>query len=577
MDVIRLRQAIVLVALPAFAAVLLLSLKASQQTADSLDYALSARTGRGIYHPHHLLFVPLVRVVQEGMISLGLAADPVVAGQLHNVFWAVVAVLSMFLLAQHLLSSTAGGLLAALFLLLARGFWLYSTQMEAYVPATGSLALLTVFLLLRGRSPTAPIMGLAVSVLLALCILYHQSNVFICVPLAYWLVGERNGRNGKRLWVLGLSGVLVLFAYLLAFLHADVEGGIAQLSSTGSDSALSRFVHFCLAYAFLPNPGWGTARNVSVLGVGRLIHSQIRDVITFPWSLRLLVIPGFALTVAGLVLWHAIRSWRGAELASERRFLLIWLLTFYAFFLWWFPGEKEFFIVTLFPLILLAALAVNDLLKQGEAGHGRRRAALCALCCGALVLIGLVNASETILPYHRDRGPAFATASTLAARLPAGCLVIGDFSVLQNLRYYYGRERVMETAMPLFYFYRGLTLPDRYRLDAEECIAADLALVRPDYSLGGMDGYRNPAGWSSFAAWLLGVPSDFSSKVSFCRKFEGLGDVEGSPYLRLSAVREPVNGIESVFARLDREVGKGPEDGEPFQTWLKSAPRPSLP
>ena len=170
---IRLRQAIVLAALPAFAAVLLLSLKASQQTADSLDYALSARTGRGIYHPHHLLFVPLVRVVQEGMISLGLAADPVVAGQLHNVFWAVVAVLSMFLLAQHLLSSTAGGLLAALFLLLARGFWLYSTQMEAYVPATGSLALLTVFLLLRGRSPTAPIMSLAVSVLLALCILYH--------------------------------------------------------------------------------------------------------------------------------------------------------------------------------------------------------------------------------------------------------------------------------------------------------------------------------------------------------------------------------------------------------------------
>ena len=350
-----------------------------------------------------------------------------------------------------------------------------------------------------------------------------------------------------------------------------MEGGIAQLSSTGSDSPLSRFVHFCLAYAFLPNPGWGTARNVSVLGVGRLIHSQIRDVITFPWSLRLLVIPGFALAVAGLVLWHAIRSWRGAELASERRFLLIWLLTFYAFFLWWFPGEKEFFIVTLFPLILLAALAVNDLLKQGEAGHGRRRAALRALCCGALVLIGLVNASETILPYHRDRGPAFATASTLAARLPAGCLVIGDFSVLQNLRYYYGRERVMETAMPLFYFYRGLTLPDRYRLDAEECIAADLAFVRPDYSLGGMDGYRNPEGWSSFAAWLLGVPSDLSSQVSSCRKFEGLGDVEGSPYLRLSATREPVYGIESVFARLDREVGKSPEDGQPFQAWLKSA------
>src|SRR5438876_9980168 len=105
----------------------------------------------------------------------------------------------------------------------------------------------------------------------------------------HWRTGwseKEYGRDGKRLWVLGLSGVLVLFAYLLAFLHTDGEGS---------------FVRFCLAYAFLPNPGWGTARNFSLIGVGRLIHSQIRDVITFPWSLRLLVIPGFALAVAGLV------------------------------------------------------------------------------------------------------------------------------------------------------------------------------------------------------------------------------------------------------------------------------------
>ncbi len=572
-DSIRLRRVIVLVALPVLTVLLLLSLKASQQTADSLDYAVSARTGRGTYHPHHLLFVPLVRVVREGVAVLGMPSDPVAAGQLHNVFWAVVAVLSMFLLAEHLLSSTSGGLMAALFLLLARGFWLYSTQMEAYVPATGSTALLVVWLLRRERGPAAPLIGLAVSLLVTFCILYHQSNVLICVPLAYWLVGAKGGRDPKRLWILGLSGVMVLLAYLLAFWHADVEGSMPQLPTIGSDSALGRFVRFCLAYAFLPNPGWGTARNFSVLGVGRLIHSQIRDILTFPWSLRFLVIPGFALALAGLVSWHAVQARRSAVLAAERRFLLIWLLTFYAFFLWWFPGEKEFFIVTLFPLILLAALALNDFLKHGPVRRGPRRAAVLALCSAALLLLGLVNASETILPYHRDRGPAFAAASTLAARLPTGCLVIGDFSVLQNLRYYYGRDRILEMAMPQFYFYRGLPLPDRYRLDAEECIAADLSFVRPDYSLGGMDGYRDPAGWSNFAAWLLGISPDFSAEITSCRRFEGLGDIEGSPYLRLSSGRESVRGIGSVFARLDREVGKSPDDGQPFQTWLNRAPR----
>src|SRR5437867_1505707 len=82
----RLRRGVVLGALAVSTAVLLLALKASQQTADSLDYALSARTGHGTYHPHHLLFVPVVRFVQEGMLSLGFAADPVLACQLHNVF-----------------------------------------------------------------------------------------------------------------------------------------------------------------------------------------------------------------------------------------------------------------------------------------------------------------------------------------------------------------------------------------------------------------------------------------------------------------------------------------------------------
>ena len=76
---------------------------------------------------------------------------------------------------------------------------------------------------------------------------------------------------------------LLLFAYVLAFHRADVEGSIPQASSARLDSGLGRFVRFCLAYAFLPNPGWGTVRNVSVLGLGRLIHSQIRDIITFPW------------------------------------------------------------------------------------------------------------------------------------------------------------------------------------------------------------------------------------------------------------------------------------------------------
>lgn len=560
-----------LAVLPALTALFLFSLKASHQTADSLDYALSVRTGLGTHHPHHLLFVPLVRVVRAGMLAAGMTPDPVAAGQIHNIFWAALTVLCMFLLAEHLLSSTVGGIVAALCLLLARGFWLYSTQMEAYVPALGCLALLAATLMHRQREHEAPVwMGVLVSVLVSLGVLYHQSNILICIPLAFWLSGNHRGPHARTLWIISLAGVLVFSAYVLAFLHSEAAGNAPDPMVTGFEPAIARFVRFCLAYAFLPNPGWGTVKNFSVMGVGRLIHSQIRDIVTFPWSLRLLVIPGFAAVLAGLVLWHAYRFWRGAELAAERRFLLAWLLSFYAFFLWWFPGEKEFFIVTLFPLILLAALAVRDIWMSRAGDRRGLRTALYVLCCALPVVIGLVNAFGTIVPYHRDRGPAFAAASTLAAKLPAGCLVIGDITVLQNLRYYFERDRVMETAMPLFYFYQGLPLPKRYRLDEEECIAADLSFARPDYSLGGMDGYNHPAGWSDFAEWLLGAAPDFPRSVSACRPFEGLGDVDGSPYVRLAPLAVPVPGIGPVFARLDHEVTRGSGEAGPFQAWLTS-------
>ena len=434
--------------------VLLFSTRARQQTADSLDYALSARAGLGMYHPHHLLFIPILRLFLTALSNLGVSRDPILAGQIHNVLWAALTTLCFFIVARRLLGSTPAATLAAAFLLVTRGFWLYSTQLEVYVPATGCLALMTVLLVGGPRAPLRAKRLVLLSLLLALAVLYHQSNLFFCIPLGYLLLGEVD-RKWRSLWVMASAGALVLTAYLLAFHYTDVETRIPEILSTAQKSSLEGFVRFCLAYRYHPSPGWGTWRNVSVMGVGRLIHSQIRDLITFPWILRFAVIPGFGLLMAGLALWNALQSARGATHATARRFLVIWLLTYDLFFLWWFPGEKEFFITLLYPLVLLAALAVQDWACAPAAGP-RRRAWVLGGCVTLLGCVAATNARETILPYHRDRGPAYAAASILDARIPADCLVIGDYTVGQNLRYYFGRERFWETAMPLFYFYQDL-------------------------------------------------------------------------------------------------------------------------
>jgi len=554
------------------AGLLLFSLRAQEQTADSLDYALSARTGSGMYHPHHLLFIPIVRLFLRGLASVGIGSDPILAGQIHNILWAIVTTVCLFFVAGRLLGSLFGAVAAATFLLVARGFWLYSTQLEVYVPATGCLALMTVLLLARPGDALGVGQGLLLSFLLALTVLYHQSSVIFCVPLGCCLIRRREGeRAWKNLWVLLPAGAVVLVAYFIAFRYTDVETRIPDVLSVAQKTTLGGFVRFCLAYGFYPQTGWGTFRNVSIMGVARLVHSQIQCLVTFPKILRFVVIPGFGLLLAGLFLWNALRSAREADEAPARRFLLLWLSTYYAFFLWWFPGEREFFITPLFPLTLLAALAVRDL----AGGRPWIRGASLGLVCA----VAATNAAQTILPLHRDRGSSYAAASTLAGRLPAECLVVGDYSVGQNLRYYFGRERFWEAAMPLFYFYRGLPLPERYRPEREECLAVDLSFVSPAYTLGDLGAYGHPAEWTRFLTWLLGVEEGARpGSAASCRRFESMGDIEESPYLRVYAERQAMDGLGDVFGRLDDAVEKSRPGERPFEAFLKTAnPVPPVP
>lgn len=73
---------------------LLLIFRTQMQTEDSLEYALHVRSGERLFHPHHLLFSPLVRLIYLGLSTLYPTMDAILAAQVHNAFWAVVGVTS---------------------------------------------------------------------------------------------------------------------------------------------------------------------------------------------------------------------------------------------------------------------------------------------------------------------------------------------------------------------------------------------------------------------------------------------------------------------------------------------------
>jgi len=549
------RDRIAVAVLSAATFLIYLALRALEQSGDSLNYAWSIRTGSGLFHPHHLGFSPVVRVIHLALAALGISSDPLFAAQLHNISWACAAVAGLFLAVRAFAKSFALAVALASLLAVCHGFWRFSTQAEVYVPATACLTLYTALALrpAAGRRRHARTLGLGL--LLALAVLYHQTSVLFVVPLSLAAVAAGRWKGARDvLAAMVLAGVLVALAYVAAY----------AMDPSGPPTATG-FVRFCLLYADHPNPGWGTLANVSLEGVGRSLKSQLANVVPLPVGRARPIV-----LLAG-VFGAALVALAGAASRAARReplprtvlvLALAWLGTYYLFFLWWLPGESEFYVTTLVPLLLLLALV----LSRTGTGAERRR----GFPAGRAVAVGVValfagNLAWSVWPAHRSKGPAYATAADLAAMRPAACTVMSGYAELQNLRYYFGIERTTETLLPLLCAYTRPSIPDTYRVPAGECVVVPLAFLRPDCDQGGLSGLSRPVGWWRFTRWLFEVEDSSGTPVARSPRFAAT--CGGEPYVILSASKRRFRSWDEFFAGLDRLGGRGAPTDTVFRRW----------
>ncbi|MGB8953484.1 MAG: DUF2723 domain-containing protein [Candidatus Aminicenantales bacterium] len=522
---------------------LLFLFRAAEQTGDSLDYAHSIQTGRDLFHPHHLLFNAIVRLIFLFISSVFPGQDAIFAAQIHNILWAAVAVGALYLIIRRLLNSVFWGILAATALLVSASFWQYATQTEVYVPAMGCLALIAVLTFRPEPSANKSPPVLALSLLFALSIFYHQTNIFFGLPLGYLLIAVY-GRIGRKQFarIAFFSGAIVLSAYMIAF-----------AASTGSLS-LRGFIHFCLAYIYHPNPDWGNIGNVSCRGVGLLLLSQARSFVFFAksWNIPALILSAALLSF--LSVWNAIRIIKRGPHYRLRCMILIWLCVEFLFSLWWSPWEKEMFIITLFPIVILIFVTLGDFTGKIRSRAGLRsgRAAAVLVICVA-VLTASVNFKKVILPSLQSKGEAYREASLLMAHTPPESVILTDWEIQQSLRYYYHKESALEEAVALLCFYQRLPLPPDYVLPPEKTLVISKTNLLPETDvIKKFDGYRNPAEWLRFIGWLFQFESDARREVISCRSFEIL--VSGQGYICLSAQRMNVEGLRDLFERLDRAI-----------------------
>lgn len=551
-------------ALSTFAFLLLFLTRAVEQTRDSLVYAYAAKTGIDLFHPHHLLYTPTVRLILLALQPFCASCDAVLAGQIHNILWSIAGIAGFYFLMRRFWPAAA--LSAALGLLVTRGYWELSTQTTMYVPSAALLTLAALVLVKIGEDGPAPVHTLLLSALFAAAVLYHQSNILFALPLAVYLMPGRWGLRTLAT-VLALSGAAVLGIYILVFL------------ATHETWSLSQFLRFCISYTSEVCLGgqcksspedWGSLDNLSPTGLNLLISSLLWNLIVVPEAIERFVLPLFGQSFLAFTGWHVLQLLRRAESAKVRVFALVWVLTYTLFFLWWLPSYQHPFVVILPPAVLLVALSVRDIL--GRPSTVSRRAYLAAALALFVVLVtGGRNLQARILPLHRSPGDSYMEAVALNSLAAPDCTIFTSYRTWNHLRYYFDRTNAVQAKHPMSYFYSQEPLPATYQLLPGSCVYAAAMFVLPsfvhdDFSGGGLDGYQAPAAWLTYISWLFDF--DYSEqKVTSSRDFSAVQLSGGETYLILLPNRQPVDGLDTLFHRLDSEL-KDP--ARPFDSWLSS-------
>ena len=527
-----------LVLLAAVLALLFLT-RSAEQYGDSLKYLESARTGLDLYHSHHLGYNSSIRVFYLGLTALGARIDIITSAQIHNFLWALLALLAMAVLARRLTGSTVWAVLAAAALLVCQGFWEYASQAQVYIPAMAVLALMACLASGRPGQPWTPNRAAALSGLFVLAVLFHQTAVLFLLPLVVLFVLSADFLSRRR-----LIGAAVLAALLILGLYA------AAYLMTGDSFSASGFLRYAMDYTFHPAPNWGTWRNVSPNGLGYLLFSLLRNIITVFRSTRLPALAGFGLFLAGLYVWHGLRL-RNKRDASRpvRAFLLAWLAVHGGFYLWWAPHDKNNFVIALFPLVLLTALAGHDL-AAGLPRPGRRWAVVAA---GALIIgLGTVNYATFIRPLQLSPGPDFAEAARLDACVPAGDYILSSNEVQANLVFHFRRSELLQVEILPMCFAQGFDLPEAYQALALHPFVLSPAFLDPASRLSIVTGYEHAEGWRRWLVWLFGLELDARGEVVSGRAFERLSC--GGSILRIRTDRSPWRGWPEFLERLDKTV-----------------------
>jgi hypothetical protein len=532
--------------LAAGSGLLLFLLRTQAFTGDGIEYSLGIASGENMWHPHHLLFIPINHWLYQLIAIFGLDPDPFWVAQFHNAVFGGLSVGAFYRIQRNIWEKDHLKWLFVAAFLFSYGFWTFSTQIEVYVPG-----LCFLLLLLAGGSQPMRVFYLGMAVL------YHQVNVLFVVPLlAAALISGGRKAMFVELRTAAVAGVLVFLLYLV---------GMAQ---AGLALNMGEFFSFTLSYELAGNPGWGTVTNMDWEGLRALFLSQAQGLLV-PWTPKLawLVWPLAAGTVAMLGLWIVRPGLRRSIGASDPARPLraawtiwFWLLSYLLFFWWWLPSEREFAVLVVPAIILLASILLSGTQAGGSFSPWVGRLLLIPVL-GMFLLNG-----RTFLKAGFEADPTRAEAEWIAAHFPE-CRVFADHHLGIQLKHLAGKEFVgMEGWMKGYYH------PDPESAAVPMpagCSLIGVEFLDPGWQTTQENGYTHRDQWRAFVYDLFGVHRSELGQQEKRFKYQ-IVEYNGKAFVEVLPERVAFEGEEAFWESLDQEIrSKVPEAKPEFLRWYR--------
>jgi hypothetical protein len=329
---------------------------------DAFEYSrqIEQVSGAGIFHPHHLFYIPSAKAVFSCFRCLGYEGRAYHVARGISTVSGIISVGLMYVLGRRLFpgdKSRSASYLSAGAMLFSYGFWRYSCETEIYAPAL----MLALGCLVLVTQPHAKLLCLVCGILAgAVAILIHVLNVVpvLLVPVGFYVFSKRESRNAC--WhMLGVS-FLVCVVYFFVWLGPGFQnlpegtvkdGGLVLMTIPRSLVGLGQSIlsaNFIFAYE-------SVAQFLQKFFPYRVFTEELYLAARISFLQRTVYSMTFIVGICSLViLWlRLVGLFVKKQRCVTRWILLAWLLAGVVPVVWLEPSNPELWILVLPPLWLL--------------------------------------------------------------------------------------------------------------------------------------------------------------------------------------------------------------------------------